>query len=390
MTVIPYFIKGYRGFDEEKFINGCWRKFVDIRKEFNLNEEQLQKATGKSGFSELAGQILEGYTRKGIVDIYKREGWKLVDDTGYPFWEISFGYIPVKDPTETKIENMSRMYSRKCRKFKRKIDEMNSCEATIKKNEEQADAGDVRAMLFMAKAYREGNVLPKNTEKAQFYYQRAKEAWAGEMSQRYREWLDNKVLNSGMERIAYLGKIYIDGCLEEAARKSHDVKLRREMRWLEEQAKSGDGWAAFTLGNIFYYGYGHWGCKRKKAHEYYLKAAEYKEGIYALELEEQAASAGDGGEKNAATMFDVEKQKCTALAVDWEAYMTEAHDLRKQGKYKEAREMYLAMLDENPYKASCMYWTGMMYKMGQGVYKDAQKAEKWLQKAALYDNQPGA
>ena len=89
-------------------------------------------------------------------------------------------------------------------------------------------------------------------------------------------------------------------------------------------------------------------------------------------------------------MFDVEKQKCTALAVDWEAYMTEAHDLRKQGKYKEAREMYLAMLDENPYKASCMYWTGMMYKMGQGVYKDAQKAEKWLQKAALYDNQPGA
>ena len=143
MTVIPYFIKGYRGFDEEKFINGCWRKFVDIRKEFNLNEEQLQKATGKSGFSELAGQILEGYTRKGIVDIYKREGWKLVDDTGYPFGGISFGYIPVKDPTEAKIENMSRMYARKCRKFKRKLGEMNSCEATIKKNEEQAAAGDV-------------------------------------------------------------------------------------------------------------------------------------------------------------------------------------------------------------------------------------------------------
>lgn len=46
MTVIPYFIKEYKGFDREKFINGCWRKFVDIRKEYDLNEENKKGNLG--------------------------------------------------------------------------------------------------------------------------------------------------------------------------------------------------------------------------------------------------------------------------------------------------------------------------------------------------------
>ena len=390
MTVIPYFINGYKGFDGDKFINECWRKFVDIRKDHALNEEALKKAIGRPGLSELAGQILEGYTRKGIADIYQREGWKLVDGISYSFCGILFGHVPYQDPTETKVENMVRMYSRKCRKFKRKIDEINSCEAAIRENEEQAEAGDVKAMMFLVKAYEGGRILPKNKEKAQFYYQKMKDIWAGKMLPIYREWLDNKVLHSGMERIVNLGKIYIDGCLVESAKKSHDIKMKREIRWLEEQAKAGDGWAAFTLGNIFYYGYGHWGCKRKKAHEYYLQAAGSKEGIYALELAEKFISEEEKSAKNTVAVPEVEDSKCTALAVDWETYMAEAHAFRKRGKYKEAREMFLALLEENPYRGSCMYWLGMMYKLGQGVYKDPKKAETWLRQAAQYVEQPGA
>ena len=230
----------------------------------------------------------------------------------------------------------------------------------------------------------------KNEEKAQFYYQKMKDIWAGKMLPLYRDWLDNKVLHSGMERIVNLGKIYIEGCLEESAKKSHDIKMKREIRWLEEQAKAGDGWAAFTLGNIFYYGYGHWGCKRKKAHEYYLQAAGSKEGIYALELAEKFISEEEKSAKNTVAVPEVEDSECTALAVDWETYMAEAHAFRKRGKYKEAREMFLALLEENPYRGSCMYWLGMMYKLGQGVYKDPQKAETWFRQAAQYVEQPGA
>jgi TPR repeat protein len=74
------------------------------------------------------------------------------------------------------------------------------------------------------------------------------------------------------------------GTLREEGRKNKDLKLRKEMRWLRSATKTGDGWAAFTLGHIYYYGYGHCRGRMREAYDNYSLAESSKDAIYALEM----------------------------------------------------------------------------------------------------------
>ena len=76
---------------------------------------------------------------------------------------------------------------------------------------------------------------------------------------------------------------YIEGTFADTAKKNHDVKLKKEIRWLNEVIEDGDGWAAFTKGNICYYGYGRWCERKQEAYNSYMKAAKSNDSIYALE-----------------------------------------------------------------------------------------------------------
>ena len=96
-----------------------------------------------------------------------------------------------------------------------------------------------------------------------------------------------------MEMLGQLGREYIDGTFAEAAKKNNSIKLKKELKWLNKAIEAGDGWAAFTKGNICYYGYGRWGEKKKEAYINYQKAAKSKESIYALEYGELCFGNGD-------------------------------------------------------------------------------------------------
>jgi hypothetical protein len=121
----------------------------------------------------------------------------------------------------------------------------------------------------------------------------ARHTWAGELAEKYKAWLDKTVQDSGLEMIGRLGREYIEGAFAEMAKKNHDVKLKKEIRWLNEAIEAGDGWAAFTKGNICYYGYGRWGERKQEAYNSYMKAAKSKDSIYALEYGELCFRKGD-------------------------------------------------------------------------------------------------
>ena len=106
----------------------------------------------------------------------------------------------------------------------------------------------------------------------------------------YEGWLKKVERASGLKKIRTLGQQYIDGTFAVAAaqkRKSspYTVKMKREINWLSRAATSDDAWAAFTMGNIYYYGYGKLnGVILKDAGDYYRKAAMSAKPIYAVEL----------------------------------------------------------------------------------------------------------
>lgn len=66
------------------------------------------------------------------------------------------------------------------------------------------------------------------------YLQMAKETLAGDLTKKYKVWLDKAVQDSGLEMLGQLGREYIDGTFAVSAKKNKDVKLKKEIRWLNQ------------------------------------------------------------------------------------------------------------------------------------------------------------
>ena len=116
MTILPYLADKCSGFDEEKFVDGCLQRFAEIRRNYDLDKENLEKAQENLQLRKLAAQILDGYTREGILAIYNRDKWKI----HLMSWFMIPGIINVVpqtmfDQTVYRIENMSRTYEDNCR-----------------------------------------------------------------------------------------------------------------------------------------------------------------------------------------------------------------------------------------------------------------------------------
>ena len=287
-------------FDEARFLNQCMKRFADIRKECNLDEEMLRRAKKIHLVEREAAVILAGYTEQGIKEIEKDlpewEEKKRQNKYGgisdgildFSLWESA----PV-DITADRIERMCDYYREQCYQLNIKIEQVRHFEEIINGKEQLASAGDIEAMFFLAEAYETGRLCERDREKVRAYLKMAKEALVGELTQKYKAWLDKAVQDSGLEMIGRLGCEYIEGTFAESAKKNKDVKLKKEIKWLNHAIESGDGWAAFTKGNICYYGYGRWGERRQEAYNNYRKAAESKDSIYALEYGEMCLKNGD-------------------------------------------------------------------------------------------------
>ena len=197
------------------------------------------------------------------------------------------------DITAKRIERMCDYYREQCKLLNKKIEQVRHFAEIINGKEQLASAGDVEAMFFLAEAYETGRLCDRDREKVRAYLQMAKETLAGDLTKKYKVWLDKAVQDSGLEMLGQLGREYIDGTFAVSAKKNKDVKLKKVIRWLNQAIESGDGWAAFTKGNICYYGYGRWGERRQEAYNNYKKAAKSKESIYALEYGEMCLRNGD-------------------------------------------------------------------------------------------------
>ena len=59
-------------FDEARFLSQCMKRFADIRKECNLDEEMLRRAEKIRLVKREADFVLAGYTEQGIKEIEKK------------------------------------------------------------------------------------------------------------------------------------------------------------------------------------------------------------------------------------------------------------------------------------------------------------------------------
>ena len=275
-----------KAFDEGRFVSECLHGFADIRKKYNL-EEELEKAQRNPQLKQLAEAVMEGCTQQGILAMASREPEWTSRKVPYLLCRKWFSVgteAAVSSKTDDWIKRMQPVYARKCKELHKKIELCKYFPEIIREKEKQADDGDVKALVFLAKIYEKGTFCSaKDEEKALYYMKRAREAYADDLNKRYTLWLDRTVQRSGMEMIGRIGREYMAGILEEEGKKNKDIKLRKEMRWLRSATKTGDGWAAFTLGHICYYGYGRWRGHMKDARDNYSLAASSKESIYALE-----------------------------------------------------------------------------------------------------------
>ena len=118
MTILHYLADKCSGFDDERFVDGCLQRFAEIRWNYGLDKDKLEKVQENPHLRKLAAQILEGYTREGILALYNGDKWKF----NLKPWFLIPGMINVVpqmmfDQTVYRIESMSRMYEEKCRLF---------------------------------------------------------------------------------------------------------------------------------------------------------------------------------------------------------------------------------------------------------------------------------
>ena len=274
-------------FDEERFASECLHNFADIRKNYNLDEE-LEKAQQNPQLQHLAEEVAEGCTQQGILAMASREPEWTVRKVPYRWrrkWFLVETEAAVSSKTDDWIKRMKRVYEKKCKELHGKVGLFKEFPQIIREKEKQAAAGDVKAMVFLGKVYEKGTLCSaKDEEKGRSYLKKAREAYTDDLNKRYTLWLDRIVQRSGMELIGRIGREYMAGTLIEEGKKNRELKLRKEMRWLRSATKTGDGWAAFTLGHIYYYGYGQCRGRMREAYDNYSLAESSKDAIYTLEM----------------------------------------------------------------------------------------------------------
>ena len=299
-TIMP---QKNKEFDEEVFLEKCVESFSEIRKKYQLDEETLKAAKSNPILEKMAEIVIDGCTVQGILKFAKgMTEWNYRKLGGDLPWRIlgSIWYRPpFIDPTEEMVKTVSENYEGTCRALRRKIDELEhlakiivNLDEWLRQKEQLVSAGDVKAMFFLGKIYEDEEFGVQNQEKANAYYQLAKDTWKERYSKRYEEWLNKAVQVSGLELIGRMGRSYIDGNFVQAGKKDHNKKLKKEYKWLTTAIDAGDGWAAFTMGNIYYYGYGRCKQKKKAAYNNYILAAHAEESIYALELRDYQLKNG--------------------------------------------------------------------------------------------------
>lgn len=100
------------------------RGFVEIRNQYNLDKDKIERARGNSNTESLAEEILSGFTRKGIMKLARKNpGWenREVGIGPFGFWggPVAWCVAPINlnkndNRTDFWIRKMMQLYEEKC------------------------------------------------------------------------------------------------------------------------------------------------------------------------------------------------------------------------------------------------------------------------------------
>ena len=155
-----------RALNAEECLRQCQKIFPKIRQEFALDEKKLKWAKQRSVLRRYLAPVLQGVTERGIRTLIREHSLTLGQSGAKDvLLALPYGILVDFIPTYNfDADRMTNLYRKMCEKLSAEIKKI---ENVIREKESKADAGDVEAMLFLAKAY-----------KASKYYRQAKKRGA--------------------------------------------------------------------------------------------------------------------------------------------------------------------------------------------------------------------
>ena len=134
----PKYLNGerkHKEFNENLFLSMCMQEFADIRKNFNLNKDTLEKAKENPILHRLLAPVIEGCTEHGILEMKKNNR---KDCAQNDFGCIEYTTSPtVIDDTDDMVSSMSRYYRKKCYRLRVKMEKLNLFDDVIRSKTKQ-------------------------------------------------------------------------------------------------------------------------------------------------------------------------------------------------------------------------------------------------------------
>lgn len=123
MNIFPFLLD--EKFDEGEFISQCMRGFAEIRNQYNIDKEKIERIRGNARLERLATDILDGFIEKGIIKLAQEiPGWENryfgTGSSGFFGGPIAWCVDPMKfnkndNQTEYWIRKMMQLYEEKCK-----------------------------------------------------------------------------------------------------------------------------------------------------------------------------------------------------------------------------------------------------------------------------------
>jgi TPR repeat protein len=251
-----------------------------------------------------------------------------------------------------------------------------------------ASQGDPAAQYEMGRMYSQGDWMPKDKQKAVYWYQKA--AKQGSAEAQYNLGMmyyqgdgvtqDFQTAFKWFKKAAEQGHAKAQQNLAAMTQAGHVQADERSLAEIEKAAEQGEAEAQFNLGLMYYQGDGVTQ-DYQKAYEWFQKAAEQGSAVAQTNLGVMYYQ-GDGVTQDYQKAYEW-FQKAAEQGLTRAQYYLGVLNAQGEGVAKDSQkafEWYQKAAEQG--EAEAQFNLGLMYYQGDGVTQDYQKAYEWIQKAA--------